>query len=413
MSPTRKGEYVHDARLIAGMNHTSKADRCLGCGSSSTIVLHEVRGVPANCGLLMPTRESAINCRRGDIRLGFCRSCTLISNLAFDPALLEYSSSYDETQSFSRTFHGFQRGMAERLIERHCLRQKDVMEIGCGNGEFLGLLCELGANRGTGFDPAFVEGRAVLAPGLSIQVVKDFYSHQYSGYKVDFVCCNMTLEHIYSPTVFVENFRCALRPDAVAFFLLPDAARILAEIAFWDVYYEHCSYYTKSALHHLFERCGFKVVAISSEYEDQYLSIEARQSDSVGLFKAPVAPRTLRRLEKKAEFFRDCCEQEISSWRSTIRAAHQAGRRIAIWGGGSKAVAFLTSLGVQKEVECVVDINPRRHNTFVAGSGHQIVAPASLPEYRPDVVIVMNPIYRKEISQSLDEMALQPELLTL
>jgi hypothetical protein len=46
-------------------------------------------------------------------------------------------------------------------------------------------------------------------------------------------------------------------------------------------------------------------------------------------------------------------------------------------------------------------------------TGQRIIAPAFLEEYRPDVVIVMNPIYRDEIEHDLDRMALRPEILAL
>ena len=55
----------------------------------------------------------------------------------------------------------------ELRVSRHALREaykeglrgKDIIEIGCGKGEFLLLLCEMGNNRGTGFDPGFVSER--------------------------------------------------------------------------------------------------------------------------------------------------------------------------------------------------------------------------------------------------------------
>jgi hypothetical protein len=36
-----------------------------------------------------------------------------------------------------------------------------------------------------------------------------------------------------------------------------------------------------------------------------------------------------------------------------------------------------------------------------------------LRQYQPDVVIVMNPIYRQEIESQLQEMGLSPELITV
>jgi len=49
----------------------------------------------------------------------------------------------------------------------------------------------------------------------------------------------------------------------------------------------------------------------------------------------------------------------------------------------------------------------------MAGTGHRIVAPDFLKEYRPDAVIVMNAIYGAEIQQELNQLGLNPSLVTL
>nr|MBP9503044.1 hypothetical protein [Promineifilum sp.] len=83
-------------------------------------------------------------------------------------------------------------------------------------------------------------------------------------------------------------------------------------------------------------------------------------------------------------------------------------------GGGSKGVAFLTTLGqTLADIACAVDINPIKTGTFMAGTGQEIVAPLFLKTYRPDVVIIMNPVYREEISRDLEAMGLSPEIRTL
>ena len=79
----------------------------------------------------------------------------------------------------------------------------------------------------------------------------------------------------------------------------------------------------------------------------------------------------------------------------------------------AKAVAFLTTLGIGEEVDCVVDVNLRKDGTFLAGTGHVVVAPDRLAERAPHVVIVMNPVYREEIAGSLAELSLRPHVLTV
>jgi hypothetical protein len=50
---------------------------------------------------------------------------------------------------------------------------------------------------------------------------------------------------------------------------------------------------------------------------------------------------------------------------------------------------------------------------YLAGSGHKIVPPAFLKEYRPDLVIVMNPIYNDEIRAELDRLDVSAEILSV
>jgi hypothetical protein len=84
-----------------------------------------------------------------------------------------------------------------------------------------------------------------------------------------------------------------------------------------------------------------------------------------------------------------------------------------VWGGGSKGVTFLNMLKAQHQIEYVVDLNPRKQGKYVAGTGQKIVPPEFLWEYRPDIVIVMNPIYENEIRQMLNELAIEPILMCM
>jgi hypothetical protein len=76
-------------------------------------------------------------------------------------------------------------------------------------------------------------------------------------------------------------------------------------------------------------------------------------------------------------------------------------------------VGFIATIGLRDEVSHVVDVNPAKHGMYMIGSGHEIVAPARLPEIRPDHVIVMNPVYVDEIRASLRELGLAPSVSAL
>lgn len=390
---------------------------CPNCEQGDLKVFFDVKSVPVHSVLLMPTREIAMGFPRGDIALGYCAKCGFISNTVFDPTVHNYSAQYEETQGFSATFRQFHRKLAAELIEKYGLRGKKVIEIGCGKGEFLSLLCEMGPNSGVGFDPAFVSDRNPAPEGAEIEFVTDFYGEKYSQVHGDFVCCKMTLEHIPDTARFLRTVRRSMgdRFDSVVFFQVPDMPRVLQDVAFWDIYYEHCSYFSAESLSYLFRDTGFDVLEVWTDYGDQYLMIAARPSrGATGRSAAGTANG--KDLTAKIAYFTEKQRATVDFWKRKLAELRNRGERAVVWGSGSKGVAFLTALGLngpESGVEYVVDINPFRVGKFMAGAGQEIVSPAFLKEYRPDLAVVMNPIYCPEIEAELLEMGLGTEVVSV
>jgi len=368
--------------------------------------------VPVNSCLLVDSREAALAFPRGDIALGFCAGCGFVSNVAFRKELTEYSGRYEETQGFSETFNRFHRALAEELVARLGLKRKKVVEIGCGKGEFLALVCKLGDNNGLGFDPSYDDTRGIL-DGVEARVVKDFFGERYGTEDADFVCCKMTLEHIPVTAPFVRAARKVMRPssDSTVFFQVPESLRILRDCAFEDVYYEHCSYFTCGSLARLFRGQGFDVKRLDVAYGGQYLTIEGSPSGA-----KPTAPLAAEEsVEEISRYVADFAARfaaKVGAWRSLVEARATEGP-VVLWGSGSKAVAFLRAVEAPGAIEHIVDINPYRQGHFMPGTGQRIVAPSELVRIRPRTVIAMNPIYREEISRDLDRLGVATELLAL
>lgn len=385
---------------------------CPACLSRRTVPFFELRGVPTNSCILLASPGEARSCRLSDILLCFCEDCGFVANLAFDPTLTEYSERYEETQSFSETFTSYHRELARDLVERFVLKRKRIIEIGCGKGEFLALLCELGDNDGVGFDPAFREERAPPAGAAArLRFVRDLFSARYAHLEADLYCSKMALEHVPEAAEFLRMLRGAIgdRTDVLVYFQVPEFGRILREGLFCDVPYEHCSYFSAPALANLFSRTGFDVLATRVSYGGQHLAIEARPAREQRSGATPVA-EGLGELRSLALAFAERCAARARRWVPELEAALRDGRRVVLWGSGSKATAFLTTLGVEKGVDAVVDVNPYRQGMCMAGTGQPIVAPDALRASPPDLVIVMNPIYREEIARGLAAMGLRPTI---
>lgn len=373
---------------------------------------YEVRNIPVHSVLLMPTRERALNYPRRDLQLGFCPSCGFICNTIFDPTVHEYSTSCEETQGFSPTFNAFSRSLAKRWVEQYGLQDKRVLEIGCGKGEFLVQMLEYGAGNGIGIDPAFVPERLNTPVASRLEFIQDLYSEKYTHLKADVVCCRHTLEHIAPTLDFMSMIRRTIgdRMDTLVLFELPDAFRVLKEAAFWDIYYEHCSYFTTGSLARLFRPSGFDVLELELEYDDQYIVIAGKPAVSC-TGPSFVGENDLETVAQEVTAFPERFIRLRDDWLSRINGRRAEGKKLIVWGGGSKAVAFLTTLGLDDQIDQVVDINPHKHGKFIPGTGHPVRSPDTLKETCPDCVILMNPVYEDEVRTQLRGMGLNPEIL--
>ncbi len=394
------------------MSENKGAIVCPNCHEGTMEIFHTAQGVPTNSCILLASREEAMEYPTGDIALGFCDVCGFVGNTAFDPVLTEYSGRYEETQGFSPTFQRFHQDLADRLIAQFGLEDREILEIGCGKGEFLLMLCAQGKNRGVGYDPGYRADRHAPAPGENVRFVADFYTEKCTDTDADFVCCKMTLEHIPETREFVTMVRLAQgdRPAEI-FFMIPDATRILEDCSFEDVYYEHCSYFSPHSLDSLFRAAGFFPTAVGSEYDGQYLTIAAGTADT-GQSEL-VGPGQLEDLSRWVKGFPALFANQLDFWRSRLDTWKADGKTAVIWGSGSKGVSFLTTLGLDEGIAGAVDINPHRQGYFMPGTGHRIFGPDDLVELKPDVVIVMNPIYRQEIAADIAQRGLNPEILAV
>ena len=140
---------------MAGKKVSTLKSKCVVCGSSNIFIFLEIVDVPVLCNVLWSDYDHACTVSRGDICLVFCRSCCHIFNIAFQPEAMKYDGDYENSLHFSPRFQKYAVNLAERLVDSFKLYDKDVIEIGCGKGDFLRLLCDSGRNRGVGFDPSY------------------------------------------------------------------------------------------------------------------------------------------------------------------------------------------------------------------------------------------------------------------
>lgn len=398
--------------MVKSDRNLSTAKSCPSCGSSRLDSFYEMSNVPVHCNRLWSDRDEAINCPKGNIKLAFCRQCGFITNTDFDGSLVDYTPEYDNCLHYSPHFQDYARSLAERLIRRYNLRKKDIIDIGCGKGDLLLLLCKMGENRGIGFDTSYVERDDRRKDAVEVTFIKDYYSERYSGYSADLICCLQVLEHLPEPREFLNTIHVAARKrlNSSLFFEVPNATYTLRKLFIWDIIYEHCSYFTAYSLSGLFSSCGFDVTEVAEEFGGQYLDIHAACGNARGTFRS-CPSQYIDQVAAEIVSFKTKCHGLISKWKEGVERLADCGKRTVIWGAGSKGVSFLNILGLRDHIAYAVDVNPKKKGMYIAGTGQRIVSPETLKEYKPEVVIVTNPIYNDEIKEMVAGLGITPEFM--
>lgn len=393
------------------MSEESKKVRkdCPVCGENNVTTFIKIEDMPVHCCLLWNDKEKAIQTDRGDIELCYCSNCGHIYNASFDPERINYSKLYENALYFSGTFQDYAHELAVYLVKKYRLRSKKIIDIGCGQGYFLSMLCEMGNNRGYGFDPGFRIENQDLVHTENVNFIRDYYSAEYADYKADLIVCRQVLEHIYDPVKFLSTIRMALYDhDSVVFFEVPNAQYMLDKLSVWDVIYEHHSYFSKSSLQTLLTLNGFKINRIDEVFDHEYLALEARPQDDISKNNGN---GTETGLDFAIDSFQERFKAKVEKWEAKVELWSKKNEKIVLWGAGSKGMAFLSILRNSDLIKFIVDVNPRKQNKFLNGNGQKIIAPEIISDYKPDHVILMNPIYQEEITDMIHGLGIDSDVV--
>ncbi|MEM7426664.1 MAG: class I SAM-dependent methyltransferase [Pseudomonadota bacterium] len=366
--------------------------------------------LPLKVGVAYPSRDAARAAPRARLALTFCHSCGLTFNGAHDSSQNGFQPGYNAALHHSEIFRNFIDGVAERLVDRFDLRGKTVLEIGCGDGFFLTALARKGGNECIGIDPTLPSDRTFSPGNGGIRLISDCFGPAHDSLPADFICSLSVIEVIPPLAQFmVDLHRLAKRSDASLYIETFNAWRAFETSEVWSVNCEQCNYFSLRSLRTLFSRHGFDICDADYCYEDgQYVFVEARAGQSARsapeAHSALAAPTVLLR-------FGDAFKAKSMLWSDRFEQYRNEDQRVVVWGAGGKGITFLNSVRHSDAVKFVVEINPDKQGKFVAGTGHAIVAPETLSDFRPHKVIITNPLYEAEIRSQASELGVDAEFL--
>lgn len=351
-------------------------------GNSNVKIIYEQKGVPLIQNMVYPTPQLAKAAKTINVSLGQSIDNGFVFSANFDDSIIDYDQHYQNEQSNSKFFQDHLKNVIEIMKNNNMLGKK-IVEIGCGKAYFMNMLLEAGEDV-IGFDPTY--------EGDSPKVIKDFFSDKYSNVGAESIILRHTLEHISKPFDFIQTVAKANNNKGFIYIEVPTFEWIVNNNACEDIFYEHCNYFTLETLQQFFtDSVG------GHFFNGQYIYVIA----DLGKVKKEIEKRPIKEYTIK---FND----KIAEYKDLVTK----NKNIAIWGAGAKGSTFLNLVDKEaNKVKCVIDINPKKQNQFLGGTGHPIIKPEDMGKYQIDTIIVMNINYLNEIKAVTDKLNIK--LITL
>lgn len=378
--------------------------RCIACGKQlPEKKLFELSDAPASAQDI-PDANQIGGDRGVTLDLYQCKRCGLVQ---FDCAPVSYYRDVIRAGGFSTTMTELRRRQYRYLIETYGLEGKKFLEVGCGRGEFIGVLAEF---------PVEVYGiehkaeLAALAREAGLNVWQDFAGEPereltdglVRGPFDVFLSFNF-LEHQPEPGVMLRTIYHNLTEDGMGLVTVPALEYILEQGSYYELIRDHIAYYSFDSLRSLLNRYGFDVLEEELVNRDTIAMIvrknparmdagesrtgETLETDgSAGIHPIDVTPM-LKGYER--------VKNELDS---LTKGLQDEGGKLAIWGASHQGFTLAATLGLADRVEYMIDSAPFKQGRFAPASHLPIVAPDHYFEAPVDAVLIVAPGYTDEIA---------------
>lgn len=306
-----------------------------------------------------------------------CSGCGLVQHTA---PPVHYWRDVIRAAGISPEMRAFRLDQFGKWLKAHDLIGRKVLEVGCGQGEYLALLAQAGADA-YGIEHGMDSVQACRSGGLKVQkaFIEGPRTQIDNGPFDGFAILNF-LEHIPLAHATLQGISSNLRDDATGLVEVPNFDMIVQSRLFAEFIPDHLYYFSKTTLSTLLESNGFEVLDCNPTWHNYLLSATVRK-------RLPVDLSSLQSSQVDLQ----------SSFQSFLSKFPP--KRVAIWGAGHQALALISLMSIANHIAYVLDSAPFKQNRFTPATHLPIVAPERLNDGDVDAVIVLAASYSDEVAR--------------
>jgi len=265
------------------------------------------------------------------------------------------------------------------FCNKYNLIGKDIIEIGCGNGEFLSILDKCGVNA---FGIEYSADSVAKCSSKGFNVYQGFITdedYRICEKRFDGFLLLMFLEHIPKPRDFLKGVHGNLKDDAFGIIEVPDSDMIFTTGLYAEVMKDHLYYFNLNSLSTLLNSCGFEIVEENTIREGYVLSVTVKKRKILDLNNIG------NYLERVREHFQNVlCRYN----------------KVIMWGASHQTFFLLSQIGDMKKICQIIDSTEFKQGKYSPVSHIPICKPSEDVK-NADAIIVSAGSYSPEIVEIL------------
>ena len=259
------------------------------------------------------------------------------------------------------------------------LKNKRVIEIGCGRGDYLKILNKV-------FKKVYgLEGSRKNFKYVEKKKLKVIYgfpeknNYKIANFKFDAFFIFSYLEHIPNLRTFLRGIYNNLSSNAVGVVEVPNFNMILKNKLYSEFIIDHLYYFTKKTLEILLENNGFKIIKIKEIFQNYILSAQVKKKQVIEL-------EDFNKISSK-----------LNKSVSKFVKKYSNKKKIAVWGAGHQALTLISMAKIEKYFKYIVDSANFKQKKYAPGTNLMVVAPEVFKNDNIKVIIVLAAGYTDEV----------------
>lgn len=309
-----------------------------------------------------------------------CRTCGFVQ---LPPVLDEnYYDDYIMAATHSSQMQKYQQKQATDFVSRFDLQGKKVIEVGCGDGNFLNHLKAAGVS-GFGVEPSAVFRSKALSQGHLVEEGYVTRSRTLTHGPFDAFVTRQVLEHIPEIHSFLTGIRRNLHDNAVGLIEVPSLEKALEDRRYYDFFTDHVNYFSLDTLTYALNLNGFEVIDAFHDMFDEYNVAIVRNKRLADL--------------QNIQLQADVLANDLKDF---VKYQHLQQRKVGVWGAGGKGLSVLASAENIK-IDALFDSDEGKQGRYTPVSHFLVQKPTAFNINEMSAIIITAMAYRLEIENIL------------